>query len=108
MSNLSTTFSALGDASRFAIVERLLTEGELSAGQLNQSAKVSAPAVSRHLKILRQSGIVHQRIEKQKRIYSVRPEAVRSIEAWTMSHRAFWEKSLDRLEAALEQEGLQK
>ncbi|MFT5870077.1 MAG: DNA-binding transcriptional ArsR family regulator [Paracoccaceae bacterium] len=104
MSNLSTTFAALGDATRFAIVERLLIEGELPAGKLQSVGQISGPAISRHLKVLRVAGIVEQRIDKQRRMYSVRPEAVQAIGAWTISHREFWQGSLDRLEQALMQE----
>lgn len=98
---LHQTFSALGDATRFAIVERLLTEGELSASSLQHGTDISAPAISRHLKILRQTGIVRQRADAQRRLYSVEPEAVKAIHQWTMDHREFWQASLDRLEAAL-------
>jgi DNA-binding transcriptional ArsR family regulator len=108
MSNLTKTFAALGDDTRFAIVERLLKEGELSAGELQQNSPISAPAVSRHLKVLRSAGLVNQRIDKQRRLYSVRPEAVQSIGAWSMSYREFWQKSLDRLEWALVQESRKK
>ncbi len=108
MNPLSDTFAALGDATRFAIVERLLNEGELSAGQLLEGVDISPPAVSRHLKVLRSAGLLHQRIDKQRRIYSVRPEAVQVIGAWTMSHREFWQSSLDRLEMALSEESNRK
>jgi len=101
MSHLPTTFAALGDATRFAIVERLLKEGELSAGGLQDGTEISPPAISRHLKVLRKAGIIEQRIDKQRRMYSVRPQAVEAISAWTMSHREFWQRSLERLEQAL-------
>ncbi|MCJ8307483.1 MAG: winged helix-turn-helix transcriptional regulator [Rhizobiaceae bacterium] len=104
MSNLINTFAALGDDTRFAIVERLLKEGELSAGDIQEGTSISAPAVSRHLKVLRSAGLVHQRVDKQRRLYSARPEAVQSIGAWSMSYREFWQNSLDRLEWALVQE----
>ena len=104
MSSLTSTFAALGEETRFAIVERLLREGELSAGELSEGAAISAPAFSRHLKVLRKAGIVQQRVEKQRRMYSVRPQAVEAISAWTMSHREFWEASMNRLEAALMKE----
>lgn len=104
MTNLSNTFAALGDATRFAIVERLLKQGELPAGDLLDVGALSAPAISRHLKVLRHAGIVEQRIDKQRRIYSVRPEAVQAIGSWSMSYREFWQGSLDRLELALNQE----
>ncbi|MCG6857874.1 MAG: metalloregulator ArsR/SmtB family transcription factor [Salaquimonas sp.] len=104
MSGLPATFAALGDATRFAIVERLLNEGELSAGTLLEGVTISPPAVSRHLKVLREAGVIVQRVDGQRRLYSVRPEAVEAIGAWTISHREFWEASLKRLEAALMEE----
>lgn len=99
--NLQQTFSALGDPTRFAIVSRLLEDGELSAGMLQSEAKISAPAISRHLKVLRNAGVIDQRIDAQRRLYSVRKEAVQSIHNWTMNYKEFWEGSLMRLEAAL-------
>ena len=100
------TFAALGDPTRFAIVERLLSEGSLSAGELHKDADISPPAFSRHLKILRSANIIDQQVDKQRRIYSVRPEAVQAISNWTMSHKEFWQASLDRLETALNSEEL--
>ena len=101
---LSATFAALGDPTRLAIVERLLERGEQSAGALLDAAPISPPAISRHLKVLRMAGVIEQRIDAQRRIYSVRPEAVRTISVWTEGHRAFWEGSLARLEAAITRE----
>ena len=108
MTQLPETFAALGDATRFAIVERLLNEGELCAGDLQDGMTISPPAVSRHLKVLRSVGLLNQRVDKQRRMYSVRPEAVQVIGAWTMSHHKFWQSSLDRLELALSQENQRK
>ncbi len=105
MADLSRIFSALGDPTRFAIVETLLTEGDSSAGDLLSVAPISAPAISRHLKVLRRAGIVFQRVDRQRRIYSVNPAAVQAINAWVEVHRKFWEASLDRLENALALEG---
>lgn len=101
MTDLIQTFSALSDETRLAVVERLMAEGELPAGVLVDHAKLSAPAMSRHLKVLREAGLVQQRVEGTKRLYSVRPEAMKSIADWTMDHRTFWQASLDRLEAHL-------
>ena len=107
MSELTQTFAALSDATRFAVVERLMAEGELPAGALVENAGMSAPAMSRHLKVLREAGVIQQRVEGTKRLYSVRPEALKAVADWTMDHRAFWEAGLDRLEAmlALEERG---
>ena len=102
--DLPSAFAALGDPTRFAIVERLLTEGALSAGDLLDVAEISAPAVSRHLKVLREAGIIRQTVDAQRRIYSVEPVAMARLSAWTLSHAAFWRPSLDRLAKALEED----
>jgi len=76
-------------------------QGELSAGRLQETANVSAPAISRHLKLLRQAGLIEQRIDAQRRIYSVKPETVHAIHAWTQSYKTFWQGGFDKLEASL-------
>lgn len=108
MPNLITHFAALGDPTRFAIVERLLNEGEQSAGALQGVSDVSAPAISRHLKVLRESGLIRQRVEAQRRIYSIEPEAIRAIGTWSMSRKKFWGASLDRLAEVMEAENAWK
>lgn len=104
MTHLTATFSALADETRFSIVERLMAQGELPAGELVSDATISGPAVSRHLKVLREAGLISQRAEGNKRLYSVRPEAMRAIAEWTLDHRKFWEGGLDRLETLLAEE----
>ena len=104
MTTLITTFSALADETRLGIVERLMAQGELPAGNLVNDAGISGPAISRHLKVLRQAGLIEQRADGNKRLYSVRPEALRAIADWTMDHRKFWEAGLDRLEEFLSEE----
>ena len=104
MTRLTDTFAALADQTRLAMVERMMAEGELPAGALVQDAQISGPAVSRHLKVLRNAGLVQQRAEGTRRLYSVRPEALRAISNWTMDHRSFWQSGLDRLEAMLNEE----
>ena len=101
MSDLPKLFAALSDQTRFAIVERLMSEGELPAAQIQGDFPISPPAISRHLSVLRKAGIVARRVDKQRRLYRVCPEAIEEINAWAISHRDFWEKSLERLEAAL-------
>jgi DNA-binding transcriptional ArsR family regulator len=104
MSNLTNVFSALADETRLSLVERLMREGELPAGDLVSSAAISGPAISRHLKVLRAAGIIRQRAQGTHRYYAVRPEAMQAISNWTIDHRTFWKASLDRLEAMLTQE----
>ncbi|MEM8794116.1 MAG: metalloregulator ArsR/SmtB family transcription factor [Pseudomonadota bacterium] len=101
MQYLNQAFAALGDRTRLAIVEKLLREGEMAVGDLKEVSPLSPPAISRHLKVLREAGIIHQRVDRQRRLYSVCPDAIQSIGDWTMRHRVFWENSLDRLEDAL-------
>jgi DNA-binding transcriptional ArsR family regulator len=104
MPALPDLFAALGDPTRFAIVERLLAEGELTAGELQRGTEISPPSVSRHLKVLRDAGLVDRRTAGSSRIYFARPHAVERVGAWAMSHREFWEASLKRLERALIEE----
>lgn len=104
MTNLAQTFSALGNETRFAIVERLLNDGELPAGAFLDMNKVSPPAMSRHFKVLREAGIIEQRIDKQRRLYSVRAQVVQQINEWSISHRNFWVAGLDRLELAFSED----
>jgi len=101
MTQLTNTFSALADDTRLALVERLIAEGELPAGDLAADASISAPAISRHLKVLRNAGVIRQRIDGTRRYYAVRPEALQAISRWTIDHRTFWESGLDRLGAML-------
>lgn len=104
MPPLPDTFAALGDPTRFAIVERLLKDGELPAGTLHDVADLSAPAMSRHLKVLRTAGVLRQRIDKQRRLYSIEPEALQAISDWAISYRQFWQQGFDRLDAALKKD----
>ncbi|MBO9399415.1 metalloregulator ArsR/SmtB family transcription factor [Shimia sp. R9_3] len=101
MTCLATTFAALSDETRLAMMERLMAVGELPAGDLVADASISGPAVSRHLKVLRNAGLVTQRAEGTKRLYSVRPEALQAVAGWTMDHKAFWQSGLERLDALL-------
>lgn len=101
---LTDTFSALGDPTRMAIVDRLLSRGALAAGDLSDVADISAPALSRHLKVLREAGVLTRTVDRQRRIYAVNPDALRQVHNWMISHEDFWNSSLDRLAAALDEE----
>ncbi|MCB1389611.1 MAG: helix-turn-helix transcriptional regulator [Rhodobacteraceae bacterium] len=101
---LASLFSALGDPIRLAIVERLLAEGETAAGELSAGFDISAPAVSRHLAVLHDAGLIRRRADKQRRLYSAVPDALRDVHGWTDRHRAFWEGGLARLDALMETE----
>ena len=75
-------FEALGDATRARIVE-LLSEGDLEAGAIASRFEVSRPAVSRHLRVLREAGLVSSRGEATRRVYSLRLESLMDLIAWT-------------------------
>lgn len=97
-------FAALADSTRLRIVE-LLASGEATAGAIGAHFPVSAPAVSQHLKALRQSGLVKVRIDGQRRIYSLDPAGFAEMESWLAGMRGFWSGRLDALERALDQDG---
>ena len=84
-------FEALADPTRRRIVE-LLAEEDRSAGELAGHFLVSRPAVSKHLRVLREAGVVHVREDAQKRIYGLEPNALGSAEGWLARHRQFWEQ----------------
>lgn len=93
-------FAALSDPNRLRIVE-LLGGGEQSAGAIGAHFPISAPAVSQHLKTLRDAGLVRVRIDGQRRIYSLDPDAFAEMESWFARLRGFWSNRLDALERAL-------
>ena len=91
-------FSALSDPSRLAIVERLIRDGEKTAGELAEPFAISAPAISRHLSVLERAGLIERRVERQWRRFRVRSEAIEAIDDWLSRQRKFWQASFDRLE----------
>ena len=101
MTRLTPIFAALSDDTRLKLVEHLMSAGETPAGTLTELAGLSAPAVSRHLKVLREAGVLDQRVAGTHRYYRVRPDALKAISDWTIDHRAFWSGSLDRLDTLL-------
>jgi DNA-binding transcriptional ArsR family regulator len=102
---LPTVFGALADPTRLAIVERLLNEGEHSAGQIAAPFAISKPAISKHLRVLEEAGLIERRVDRQWRVCRIRPEAIRAVDDWTQRYRAFWEVSFGRLEKILNAPG---
>ena len=100
-------FSALSDPSRLAIVERLIGEGEKTAGELAEPFNISAPAISRHLSVLERAGMIERRVDRQWRRFRVRPDAIVAIEDWVTRQRRFWNASFDRLERLIADDGKQ-
>jgi len=99
--SIEAVFGALADGTRRAIVERLLSEGELAVGDLAAPFAISSPAISRHLRVLEEAGLIARRAEQQKRLIRARPEALDLAADWIARQRAHWNAALDRLERAL-------
>ena len=97
--DLDAVLAALADPTRRAIVERLLVRGELTVGAIGAPFDISAPAISRHLRVLEQAGLIERRIDRQWRYVRARPGALRSVETWLARARRHWDAALDRLEA---------
>jgi DNA-binding transcriptional ArsR family regulator len=91
---------ALADPTRRQIVE-LLAERDRDAGEIASHFDVSRPAVSRHLRVLREHGLVRSRGEAQRRIYSLDPGPLEEIDAWLAKYRGFWANRLDALDVQL-------
>jgi DNA-binding transcriptional ArsR family regulator len=95
--------AALADPTRQRIVE-MLARGPLSSGEIAQRFDISAPAISQHLKTLREAKMVRVRALAQRRIYELDPDGLNELFAWTERIRGFWALRLDALEAQLEKE----
>ena len=92
-------FTALADPTRRKIVE-LLAEGPMDAGSLADQFTVSRPAISRHLKVLREAGVVRRTVDAQRRIYEIDTTGLDEVAMWVQRYRSFWMARLDRLEEA--------
>lgn len=95
-------FQLLAEPGRRRLVE-LLQTGEQSVGELVEATGASQPTVSRHLRLLREGGLVEPRVEGQRRIYRVRPERFRELDGWLEPYRLLWSSRLDELERHLDE-----
>jgi DNA-binding transcriptional ArsR family regulator len=94
---LSATFAALADPTRRAILARLAT-GEASVKDLAEPFEISAPAVTKHLKVLQRAGLITRTRHAQWRPCRLRARPLRDVSAWVEHYRRFWEERIDRLE----------
>lgn len=99
---LSTTFSALADPTRRAILARL-AEGEVSVQELAEPFAISLPAVSRHLKVLEHAGLIVRSREAQWRPCRLQAGPLKDVAAWVEAYRRYWEESFDRLDVYLQE-----
>jgi DNA-binding transcriptional ArsR family regulator len=96
-----SVFEIVAEPSRRRILD-LLAEAERPVGELVDKLALSQPAVSKHLRILRQAGLVQVRGDAQRRLYRVHPEPLQAIDAWLTPYRRMWAARLDDLERHLE------
>jgi DNA-binding transcriptional ArsR family regulator len=94
-------FKALADPTRRALLERLLREGELNVRALTEQAGVSQPAVSKHLGVLKQAGLVLERPEGRVVHYRAEPRGLAPLMDWMRFYAVFWDERMDRLELLL-------
>jgi DNA-binding transcriptional ArsR family regulator len=87
---------ALADESRRTVLEAL-ANGEATAGELAALLPIARPGVSRHLRVLREAGLVEVRQQAQRRIYCLRPQPLAEVDEWLGRYRAMWEQRLDAL-----------
>jgi len=99
---LSTTFAALADPTRRAILARLAS-GECSVTELAQPFEMSMPAVSKHLRVLERAGLIARGRDAQWRPCRLEPEPLKEVADWAERYRAMWEERFDRLEDYLQQ-----
>jgi DNA-binding transcriptional ArsR family regulator len=93
---MDAVLQALADGSRRTMLE-ILRDHPATAGELADALPIARPGVSRHLRVLREAGLVDVRQEAQRRIYSLRPEPLVEVDDWLGSYRALWQHRLDTL-----------
>ena len=96
----TTLFEILAEPSRRRVLD-LLLEQERTVGELVEALDMSQPAVSKHLRVLREAGLVEARVDAQRRVYSLRPEPLADVDAWLEPYRRFWRGKLASLQRHL-------
>jgi DNA-binding transcriptional ArsR family regulator len=97
-------FEILAEPNRRRVLD-LLREQEHTVGELVDALEMSQPAVSKHLRVLRDAGLVEARVDAQRRIYTLRPEPLADVDAWLAPYRKFWRGKLASLQRHLTRDG---
>ena len=100
---MTTAFEVVSEPARRAILD-LLRLGVRPVGELARDTGLSQPNTSRHLRVLREAGLVESRADGQRRLYELRPEGLTEIERWLAPYRTMWRRSLGDLERHLDEE----
>lgn len=98
---MQSAFEVLVEPNRRAILS-LLATSEKSVGELEAQLRLSQPAVSKHLRVLRDAGFVEAKVDAQRRLYRLRPEPLREVDVWLDQFRQFWTPHVDALERHLD------
>ncbi len=101
MSIVAYSFSVVAEPNRRAILSLLLSS-DRCVGEIERELRLSQPSVSKHLRVLREAGFVESRIEAQRRLYRLRLEPLKQLDAWLVPFRRFWSTHVDALERHLD------
>lgn len=99
---VTSVFEVLAEPRRRQILD-LVRDGECSVNELVARLAMNQPAVSKHLRVLREAGLVRVRVDEQRRLYRLTPDPLRELDRWLAPYRAAWDSSLDKLERHLDQ-----
>jgi len=101
---MESAFAVIGEPNRRAILS-LLAASERSVGDIERQLRMPQPSVSKHLRLLREAGLVEARVDAQRRMYRIRPEPLMEIDAWLAPFRRYWSTHVDALERHLDRMG---
>jgi DNA-binding transcriptional ArsR family regulator len=98
---MESCFEIIAEPNRRAILS-LLASSELSVGEIERQLGMTQPAVSKHLRVLRETGFVEAQVDAQRRLYRLKPERLQEVETWLAPFRRFWSRHVDALERHLD------
>ena len=98
---MATIFEVIAEPNRRAILG-LLVSSEQSVGDIERRLRMPQPSVSKHLRVLREAGLVEAEVDAQRRLYRLKPESLKEVDAWLAQFRRFWSKHVDALERHLD------
>lgn len=98
---MESAFAIIAEPNRRALLI-LLATSERSVGELQHRLRIPQPAVSKHLRVLREAGFVESRVDAQRRVYRLRPEPFMELDSWLAPFRRFWSAHVDALERHLD------
>ncbi len=97
---MESVFEIIAEPNRRAILS-LLVSSQRSVGEIERRLRMTQPAVSKHLRVLREAGFVESSVDAQRRLYRLKPEPLQELDAWLAQFRRFWSAHLDALERHL-------